>query len=426
MGDIHAPCGERRLGNVQRVLSLWRLAPILQVYVLIFMAAGAKHVGCEELAINFRAWVLSLHVKTIGHPVLHSDYVTGLLCHPVNPDDCYCECSRVRRKPSTARFRHRSGLISERAVPLCDSVGKSTIQYEHCRSHAALRLLEKGHGVTIVDNLSRGNFGAIKELMMSVARPGQLHFVEADFGDKAKMLEVCKGTRFDCVMHFAALAYVPESMAEPHLYYRNNAASTLTLLEVMREAGLKRLIFSSTWATLGEPEKMPVTEETPALPTNPYGASKKMAEDMIKDTARLSKDGFGCAILRYFNVVGSDPEGRIGEAPASEASKKYARITGACFAAATGKRDGMDIMGTDWPTPDGTCVRDYIHVTDLVNAHIAVMPFLEDNKVRLYNVGTGKGERLWLTRDEHRFGLACPCLGSFASASNRSVNRHCC
>lgn len=257
-------------------------------------------------------------------------------------------------------------------------------------SHAILRLLEEGHTVTTIDNLSRGNRGAI-DVIREFAPRGKFSYVQADLGradEVAGLFSQPGAPKVDLVIHFAAVAYVGESVAEPLRYYHNITSNTMLLLEEMKAAGVERLVYSSTCATYGNPETLPITEATPTEPINPYGRSKLMAENIIRDFAKANK-GFNAAILRYFNVFGSDPQGRLGEAPRAEL-RHHGRISGACFDAALGFIDHLTIMGTDFPTHDGTCVRDFIHVTDLVDAHIAVMPHLA-NPPTLYNVGTGKG-----------------------------------
>lgn len=255
-------------------------------------------------------------------------------------------------------------------------------------SHAALRLLEDGHRVTIVDNLSRGNIGAVEQLQSLFPELGRLQFLYGDLGDSKRVNEIFAQNAFDAVMHFAAIAYVSESMADPLRYYHNITFNTLTVLEAMKTHGVKKLIYSSTCATYGEPEQMPITEDTPQVPINPYGKAKKMSEDLIKDFARTAD--LSVMILRYFNVIGSDPKGRLGEAPRPEL-RKHARISGACFDAATGIIPGIQVRGQDYNTSDGTCIRDYIHVTDLVDAHVKAMDKAQIGKVSIYNVGTGKG-----------------------------------
>lgn len=255
-------------------------------------------------------------------------------------------------------------------------------------SHAALRLLKDSHRVTIVDNLSRGNLGAIKVLQEQFPEPGRLQFIYADLGDAKAVNKIFSENAFDAVMHFAAVAYVGESTLEPLRYYHNITSNTLVVLEAMAAHGVNTLIYSSTCATYGEPEKMPITEQTPQVPINPYGKAKKMAEDIILDFSKNSE--MAVMILRYFNVIGSDPEGRLGEAPRPEL-REHGRISGACFDAASGVIPGLKVKGTDYKTPDGTCVRDYIDVTDLVDAHVKALNKAAPGKVGIYNVGTGKG-----------------------------------
>lgn len=255
-------------------------------------------------------------------------------------------------------------------------------------SHAVLRLLKDSYRVTIVDNLSRGNLGAVKILQELFPEPGRLQFIYADLGDAKAVNQIFSENAFDAVMHFAAVAYVGESTLEPLRYYHNITSNTLVVLEAMASHGVKTLIYSSTCATYGEPEKMPIVETTPQVPINPYGKAKKMAEDMILDFSKNSK--MAVMILRYFNVIGSDPEGRLGEAPRPEL-REHGRISGACFDAALGITPGLKVKGTDYKTPDGTCIRDYIDVTDLVDAHVKALEKAKPSKVGIYNVGTGKG-----------------------------------
>ncbi|KAJ4798689.1 NAD(P)-binding Rossmann-fold superfamily protein [Rhynchospora pubera] len=255
-------------------------------------------------------------------------------------------------------------------------------------SHAALRLLKDNYRVTIVDNLSRGNMAAVKILQGLFPEPGRLQFIYGDLGDVKVVNKIFSENAFDAVIHFAAVAYVGESTLEPLRYYHNITANTLTIMEAMAAHRVKTLIYSSTCATYGEPEKMPITEVTPQVPINPYGKAKKMAEDIILDFSKNSD--MAVMILRYFNVIGSDPEGRLGEAPRPEL-REHGRISGACFDAARGIIPGLKVRGTDYPTQDGTCIRDYIDVTDLVDAHVKALGKAEPGKVGIYNVGTGRG-----------------------------------
>ncbi|WOG89578.1 hypothetical protein DCAR_0208816 [Daucus carota subsp. sativus] len=255
-------------------------------------------------------------------------------------------------------------------------------------SHAVLRLLKDSYRVTIVDNLSRGNLGAVKVLQGLFPEPNRLQFIYADLGDAKAVNKIFSENAFDAVMHFAAVAYVGESTLDPLRYYHNITSNTLVVLEAMAAHGVGTLIYSSTCATYGEPEKMPITEETPQVPINPYGKAKKMAEDIILDFHTNSN--MAVMILRYFNVIGSDPEGRLGEAPRPEL-REHGRISGACFDAARGIIPGLKVRGTDYKTADGTCIRDYIDVTDLVDAHVKALEKAMPGKVGIYNVGTGRG-----------------------------------
>ena len=254
-------------------------------------------------------------------------------------------------------------------------------------SHATLRLLEDGYAVTIVDNFSRGNRGAI-EALRRLAPKHKLRVVDGDLGVQRDLERAFGKHKVDAVIHFAAIAYVGESVAQPLAYYRNVTVNTIGLLEAMRRHDVRKLVYSSTCATYGNPDELPITEKTPTVPINPYGKSKLYAEDAIRDFAVASKD-FDAAILRYFNVFGSDPRGRLGEFPRPEL-RAMGRISGACFDAALGNIPELVVMGTDFPTRDGTCVRDYVHVADLVDAHLAVLGHVANPPV-LYNVGTGKG-----------------------------------
>lgn len=243
-------------------------------------------------------------------------------------------------------------------------------------SHAVLRLLADGHGVVVVDNLFRGH---------RVAVPEEIPFVEANLLETDRLVEVLRGHEIDCVMNFAALTYVGESVSEPLGYYQNNTAGVLSLLRAMAAAGVRKIVHSSTAATYGEPDRMPITEQTPQKPINPYGMSKLMVEHILRDHA-AADPRFAFAALRYFNVAGSDPDGRIGEDHDPET-----HLIPVLLQTALGKRDKATIFGTDYPTPDGTCIRDYVHVSDLVDAHAVVMAALEPGDQRFYNLGIGNG-----------------------------------
>jgi UDP-glucose 4-epimerase len=253
-------------------------------------------------------------------------------------------------------------------------------------SHACLQLLENGYRVVGIDNYSRGNRGATAVL-------SQFHtfaFIEADIRDVHKLATTFRQYDVEAVMHFAAYAYVGESCERPLMYYSNNVGGSLSLLSAMGKANVSRLVFSSTCATYGEPEDeyIPIRENCPQRPINPYGHSKLMVEQAIRDFANSddSPEGFAFSILRYFNVAGSDPQGRIGEAHLPET-----HLIPLCLNAALGRQDGIYIFGTDYPTNDGTCIRDYVHVVDLIEAHIKSLDSLNPGDKRVYNVGTGSG-----------------------------------
>ncbi|MCP4040632.1 MAG: UDP-glucose 4-epimerase GalE [Gammaproteobacteria bacterium] len=226
-------------------------------------------------------------------------------------------------------------------------------------SHVVRQLGAAGHNVVVLDNLSKG------------FRPAVLHgeLVVGDTGDRKLVEQLLADYAVESVLHFAAFTIVPESVENPLMYYSNNTCSTRNLLECCSRAGVKNFIFSSTAAVYGMPEKNPITEDTPLAPINPYGLSKLMSEWMLRDLAAASDMRY--VALRYFNVAGSDPDGRIGQStPGATLLIKVASEV------ATGKRDALYIFGTDYPTPDGTGVRDYIHVEDLASAHLMGLDYL--------------------------------------------------
>lgn len=243
-------------------------------------------------------------------------------------------------------------------------------------SHAARLLDAAGHEVWVYDNLSRGHRAA--------ALPGRL--VEGDVSDGARTRQVLRDKRIDAVMHFAAFALVGESVADPALYYRNNVIAALELLDAMRDEDVRRLVFSSTTATYGEPspEEIPIAESTRQDPINPYGFTKLVIERAMADYAHAY--GLGYAALRYFNAAGAAADGEIGEDHDPES-----HLIPIVLQVALGQRDHVTIFGDDYPTPDGTCIRDYIHVSDLGAAHLKALERLEDGKGICVNLGTGKG-----------------------------------
>jgi UDP-glucose 4-epimerase len=242
-------------------------------------------------------------------------------------------------------------------------------------SHALRCVRRAGHHVVALDNLMRGHREAL---------PADVPFVECDVGDRERVQAALVTHRIDCVMHFAAVTYVGESVREPLLYYRNNTANTLALIEAMHATGVKKLVFSSTAATYGEPQTMPIHEDVPQSPINPYGWSKLFSERVMRDLCHAVPD-FGCVALRYFNVAGSAEDTSIGEDHDPET-----HLIPVILQAMTGVREKITVYGDDYPTPDGTCIRDYVHVEDLADAHVVAMERLKPG-FAYYNIGIGRG-----------------------------------
>ena len=243
-------------------------------------------------------------------------------------------------------------------------------------SHMCKALARAGRVPVAFDNLSTGHRVAVQW--------GPL--VEADLLDPQALARAFREFRIDAVMHFAARSLVGESMRQPGLYFRNNVTGTLNLLDAMREAAVERLVFSSTAAVYGDPEYTPIDEAHPARPINPYGWSKLMAERQIAECCRAH--GMRAACLRYFNAAGADPDGETGEAHEPETHL----IPNILLAALDPSRGPVRLFGDDYATPDGTCVRDYIHVADLCEAHLLALDYLEDHPgSHVFNLGTGVG-----------------------------------
>ncbi|MCC9604941.1 UDP-glucose 4-epimerase GalE [Blastopirellula sp. JC732] len=241
-------------------------------------------------------------------------------------------------------------------------------------SHTARHLMRQGHDVWIYDNLSQGHRGAVPADRLIV---GDLH-------DGPQLTSLMRELKIEAVMHFAASALVGESVTDPAKYYRNNIVATLSLLDSMRAADVRRIVFSSTCATYGEPDQMPITESTTQSPVNPYGFTKLCIEHALADYAHAY--GFGYAALRYFNASGASPDGDIGEDHDPES-----HLIPIVLQVALGQREAISIFGDDYPTPDGTCIRDYIHVDDLATAHLTAMEKLEPGVALKLNLGTGEG-----------------------------------
>ncbi|MFI6283059.1 UDP-glucose 4-epimerase GalE [Streptomyces sp. NPDC050988] len=236
-------------------------------------------------------------------------------------------------------------------------------------SVVAQHLLEAGHEVTVLDNLSTGFREGV---------PAGAEFIEGDIRDAAKWLD----STFDAVLHFAAFSQVGESVVKPEKYWDNNVGGTMALLAAMRSAGVRKLVFSSTAATYGEPETTPIVESAPTSPTNPYGASKLAVDHMI--TGEAAAHGLAAVSLRYFNVAGA--YGTCGERHDPES-----HLIPLVLQVAQGRRDAISVYGDDYPTPDGTCIRDYIHVADLAEAHLLAVAAAQPGEHLICNLGNGNG-----------------------------------
>ena len=242
-------------------------------------------------------------------------------------------------------------------------------------SHINKLLAQKGYDTIVYDNLIYGHREAVKW--------GK--FVEADLCNRTSLDRVFSENKIDAVFHFAAFAYVGESVTEPAKYYFNNVCNTLNLLETMRAHGCDKIIFSSTCATYGIPEKLPITEDMPQNPINPYGATKLMVERIFKDYSTAY--GLKYVALRYFNAAGADPDCEIGENHNPET-----HIIPLVLDAAYGKRPDIKVFGSDYPTRDGTCIRDYIHVADLADAHLLALEYLDKGgESGFFNLGNENG-----------------------------------
>lgn len=241
-------------------------------------------------------------------------------------------------------------------------------------SHCVRQLQEAGHSPVVLDNLVYGHRAAVAS---------DVPFYQAELGDEKAVGEILEKENIEVVMHFAAYAYVGESVHDPLKYYFNNSVAALQLLQTMLKHDVKKFVFSSTCATFGVPQALPIVESTPQAPINPYGQTKLDVEHALKSIAHAH--GLSFAAFRYFNAAGAARDGSIGEDHNPET-----HLIPLVFDAATGRRENIQIFGTDYPTPDGTCLRDYVHVDDLSRAHIAVFDKLSTPGAALfYNLGTG-------------------------------------
>jgi len=252
-------------------------------------------------------------------------------------------------------------------------------------SHTCVQLLNSGYTVVVVDNLSNSSEESLNRVKKITGK--DLKFYKADLIDKEKLDKIFEENKFDAVIHFAGLKAVGESCEKPLLYYQNNLISTLTLCEVMAAHGVKKLVFSSSATVYGKPHKVPITENFPLSCTNPYGQTKLMIEYILKDIAKADPE-WDIALLRYFNPVGAHESGLIGEDPKGIPNNLMPYIS----QVAVGKRDYVHVFGNDYDTPDGTGVRDYIHVVDLADGHLCALEKIKNNVgVVVYNLGTGHG-----------------------------------
>lgn len=254
-------------------------------------------------------------------------------------------------------------------------------------SHTIVELYNSGMNAVNIDNLSNSE-AFINDRVDAITHKKQI-FIEGDISDENVLRKVFSSHKIDAVIHFAAFKSVNESVEKPLEYYRNNIGATITLLKVMKEFSINKLVFSSSCTVYGQPDQLPVTEDSPIKnATTPYGYTKQICEQVIMDFAKANPT-FSSIILRYFNPVGAHMSGTIGELPRGIPNNLGPYIT----QTAAGIRSELKIFGKDYNTPDGTCIRDFIHVSDLANAHISALKKLQNEKisVQIYNVGTGKG-----------------------------------
>ncbi len=253
-------------------------------------------------------------------------------------------------------------------------------------SHTIIELMKAGHSVVVVDNFANSNPEALKRVGELVN--SEIKYYVADILDKEALNKVFDENKFDAVIHFAGLKAVGESVAKPLEYYHNNMTGTFTLMDVMRNHGCKNIIFSSSATVYGDPAIVPITEDCPkGHCTNPYGQTKSMLEQVMMDVQKADPE-WNVVLLRYFNPIGAHPSGRIGENPNGIPNNLMPYIT----QVAVGKRKELGVFGNDYPTPDGTGVRDYIHVVDLASGHVAALQAIERKcGLAIYNLGTGHG-----------------------------------
>jgi len=252
-------------------------------------------------------------------------------------------------------------------------------------SHTCVQLLEAGYEVLVVDNLVNSKEESLRRVQEITGK--NLEFKKVDLLDRDQLDRIFRDNRIDSVIHFAGLKAVGESVSVPLRYFHNNITGTLILCEVMAAHGVKNIVFSSSATVYGDPATVPITEDFPLSATNPYGRTKLFIEEILKDLWK-SDESWNIALLRYFNPVGAHESGRIGEDPTGTPNNLMPYIS----QVAIGKRKQLSVFGNDYPTPDGTGVRDYIHVIDLANGHLKALEKLEENPgIVTYNLGTGQG-----------------------------------
>ncbi len=252
-------------------------------------------------------------------------------------------------------------------------------------SHTAVEALRAGHDVVVLDNLSNSSVHSLERVSQIAGRP--LAFVQGDIRDRAALRQLFASHAIDAVVHFAGLKAVGESVEKPLLYYDNNIVGSIVLFEEMAAAGVRSVVFSSSATVYGDPVRVPITEDFPLSATNPYGRSKLFIEEMLRDIAR-SDGAWNIALLRYFNPVGAHESGLIGEDPHGIPNNLMPYVA----QVAVGRRPHLNVFGGDYPTPDGTGVRDYIHVVDLARGHLAALDKLrQPGGVQTWNLGTGRG-----------------------------------
>ena len=285
-------------------------------------------------------------------------------------------------------------------------------------SHTCIRLLESGYRVVVLDNFSNSSREAVRRVE-DIARHAVI-LIEGDINDAPLLDQLFQEHAIDAVIHFAGLKAVGESVAQPLRYYHNNVSGTVVLCQAMQRAGVKNMVFSSSATVYGDPASLPIREDFPTSATNPYGRSKLMIEELLGDLY-VADDSWNIALLRYFNPVGAHSSGRIGEDPADIPNNLMPYIA----QVAVGRREHQNVFGSDYPTPDGTGVRDYIHVMDLAEGHVKALEWLDrDLGIKAFNLGTGKGYSVLDML--HAFEKACGHKLPYVLTDRRPGDVACC